>query len=48
MKREKSLPQIFKRAGETENKASESENLDKVMTLDEAKANDTKKKGKKK
>lgn len=40
-------PEIFKRAGETENKTSESENLDKVMTLDEAKADDNKKKGEK-
>lgn len=46
-------PQIFKReAGETKNKSSESkasevENFDKVMTLDEAKADDKKKKGKK-
>ena len=36
-------PQIFERAGD-----EESENLDKVMTLDEAKADDKKKKGKKK
>lgn len=47
-------PQIFKRGAEIENKTAESENktpetenLDKVMTLDEAKADDKKKKGKK-
>jgi hypothetical protein len=43
-------PQIFERAGdeESENKAPEAEKLDRVMTLDEAKADDKKKKGKKK
>ena len=41
-------PQIFKRVGEPENIAAESEKLDKVMTLDEAKADDKKKKDKKK
>ncbi len=43
-------PQIFERDGdeESENKAPESEKLDRVMTLDEAKADDKKKKGKKK
>jgi len=41
-------PQIFKRAGELENKAPDPEKLDRVMTLDEAKADDKKKKGKKK
>lgn len=40
-------PQIFQRAGETENKVSESENLDRVMTLNEAKADDNNKKDKK-
>jgi antitoxin component of RelBE/YafQ-DinJ toxin-antitoxin module len=41
-------PQIFKReAEEEENKSAESENSEKVMTLDEAKADD-KKKGNKK
>lgn len=41
-------PQIFKRAGEPENKSSESEKPDRVMTLGEAKADDKKKKGEKK
>lgn len=45
-------PQIFERGGgddkEPENKAPEAEKLDRVMTLDEAKADDKKKKGKKK
>jgi hypothetical protein len=41
-------PQIFKRVGEPENIATESEKLDRVMTLDEAKADDKKKKDKKK
>jgi hypothetical protein len=41
-------PQIFKRGAEEDNKGSESEKLDKVMTLDEAKADDKKKKDKKK
>ena len=38
-------PQIFKRAGEPGDKTPELEKLDKVMTLDEAKADDKKKKG---
>ena len=41
-------PQIFKRAGEEDNIAAELEKPDKVMTLDEAKADDKKKKDKKK
>jgi antitoxin component of RelBE/YafQ-DinJ toxin-antitoxin module len=43
-------PQIFKGADaeETENKSAKSENPDKTITLDEAKADDKKKNGKKK
>ena len=41
-------PQIFGRGAEAENKGSEWENPDKVITLDEAKADDKKKKGRKK
>ena len=44
------FPQIFKLSdtGETGNKTPETEKLDKVMTLDEAIADDKKKKGRKK
>ena len=35
-------PQIFERGREPENKVSETEKLDRVMTLDEAKADDKK------
>ena len=41
-------PQIFERGGEPENKTPNPEKLDRVMTLDEAKADDKKKKAKKK
>ena len=41
-------PQIFKRDKEEKNQTPETEKLDKVMTLDEAKADNKKKKDKKK
>ncbi len=40
-------PQIFKRDEEEKNQISETEKLDKVMTLDEAKADNKKRKAKK-
>lgn len=41
-------PQIFNRGAEEKNQTPETEKLDKVMMLDEAKADDKKKKDKKK